>query len=76
MLRELIGTIIGVIIIFWVGLEIGSIVGRASTLIDIKGTDDVLESLKQIKKNNDKKINMLQDYNNDIIKKIDDLLNR
>lgn len=44
--------------------------------VDIKGTDDVLESLKQIKKNNDKKINMLQDYNNDIIKKIDDLLNR
>ena len=39
MLQELIGTIIGVTTIFWVGLEIGSIVGRASTLIDIKGTD-------------------------------------
>ena len=39
MLQELIGTIIGAIIIFWVGLEFGSIVGRASTLIDIKGTD-------------------------------------
>ena len=31
---------------------------------------------EKIKKNNNKKIDMLEDYNNDIINKIDDLLNR
>ena len=44
--------------------------------VDIKGTTDILKSLKEIKKNNNKKIDMLEDYNNDIINKIDDLLNR
>ena len=44
--------------------------------VDINGTTDILKSLKEIKKNNNKKIDMLEDYNNDIINKIDDLLNR
>lgn len=44
--------------------------------VDIKGTDDVLKSLKEIKKNNHKKIDMLSAYNKDILEKIDELLNR
>lgn len=36
---ELIGTIIAILVVFWIGLEIGTVVGRAGTLMDIKGTD-------------------------------------
>lgn len=42
---ELIGTIIMILVIFWIGLEIGTVVGRAGTLMDIKGTDVYLDSV-------------------------------
>ena len=42
---ELIGTIITILVVFWIGLEIGTVVGRAGTLMDITGTDAYLDSV-------------------------------
>ena len=46
---ELIGTIITILVVFWIGLEIGTVVGRAGTLMDIKGTDAYLDSVDWLK---------------------------